>query len=87
MTEGFLQYGVLGLVVLALGSYVIKIEQRHRKERKELQEERKEMMKMNENLSDKMIESNDENNKVIREHTNVLSALKTLLENQRRNGR
>lgn len=80
MTEGFLQYGVLGLVVVALGSYVISIESRHRKERKELTD-------MNERMFDKMIENNDESNKVLRENTNILSGLKTLLENRRTNGR
>jgi hypothetical protein len=87
MTEGFLQYGILGLVVVALGSYLLRIEARHTKEKKELREERDALMKMNEKNFDRIGEMTDDSNKVMREFTNVISGVKTLLENQRRNGR
>lgn len=87
MTEGFLQYGILGLVVVALGSYVLKIEARHRKEKKELMELHERQLHVQERQFDKISDITEETNKVIREHTNILAGLKSLLENQRRNGR
>lgn len=80
MTDAALQYGFIGLAVLGLASYIVKIEARHKKERDEW---RKMIEKQNER-TDKMT---DENNKVIREHSNILSGLKALLENRRTNGR
>jgi hypothetical protein len=87
MTEGFLQYGILGLVVVALGSYLLRIEARHNKEKKELREERDTLMKMHEKNFDRVSEMTNDGNKVMREFTNVLSGLKTLLENRKPNGR
>jgi hypothetical protein len=86
MTEGFLQYGVLGLVVLALGGYVLRIEARHSKEKKESREEREQLLKLNEKNFDRISEMSDETNKVLRENTNIISGLKSLLETRRRNG-
>lgn len=64
-----LNYGVLGIVVVALAGYVLLIEKRHKDERGEWQ-------KTNKDLT-------EETNKNIRENTSVLSALKTLLEIRR----
>lgn len=80
MTDVALQYGFIGLAVVGLAAYIVKIESRHKKERDEW---RKMIEKQNER-TDKMT---DENNKVIREHTNLLSGLKAILESRRTNGR
>lgn len=63
------QYGILGIIVIALATYVLMIEKRHK-------EERDEWRKADEKTKDEM-------NKNIRENTSVLSGLKTLLENRR----
>lgn len=76
MEAAFLQYGVLGLVVLGLSAYVLRIETRHKKERRE-------WMEMQSEQFDRMNDLTDESNKVIREHTNVLSGIKSLLEVRR----
>lgn len=76
MDAVLLQYGILGAVVVGLSSYILKIEARHRKERKEWQE-------IASNQFKRMNDLGDETNQVIREHTNILSGLKTLLENRR----
>lgn len=76
MEAAFLQNGILGLVVVGLSAYVLRIELRHKKERRE-------WMEMQSEQFDRINELIDESNKVIREHTNVLSALKSLLENRR----
>lgn len=75
-----LQYGVLGIVVVGLAGYILIIEQRHKKERKEWGEK-------DDQKFDRISEMSDDTNKVIRENSNILSGLKTLLENQRRNAR
>lgn len=62
-------YGILGIIVLALAGYVLSIEKRHREDRESWQ-------RSNERLT-------EETNKNIRENTSVLSSLKTLLENRR----
>lgn len=72
----FLQYGILGVVVIGLSGYILKIEARHRKERKEWQETAANQFK-------RMNELSDQTNDIIREHTNILSGLKTLLEIRR----
>lgn len=72
----FLQYGLLGGVVLGLSAYILRIEARHKKERKEWQDIQMDQFNRINDLT-------DETNKVIREHTNILSGLKTLLENRR----
>lgn len=74
--EQFGQYGVLGLVVIALATYIMRNEQAHRKERKDWRES-------NDKHFDRMNEVTDENNKCLRENTSILSGLKTLLENRK----
>jgi len=76
METVLLQYGILGVVVLGLSGYILRIESRHRKERKEWQDIQSSQFK-------RMNELGDETNEVIREHTNMLSGLKTLLENKK----
>ena len=62
------QYGILGIIVVALAAYVLRIEKRHKEERDEW---RKVMEKQG-----------DEMNKTSKENTSILSGLKTLLENR-----
>lgn len=76
MQEAWLQYGILGLVVVGLGAYVIRRDMEHKKERKEWLE----MLSKNE---DKIHQMSHETNKVLRENSNILSGLKALLEHRR----
>lgn len=64
-----LNYGVLGIVVVALAGYVLKIEARHRSERSEWKQ-----------TIDKQF---DKQNDATEKYTSILSALKTLLESRR----
>lgn len=81
MQDIFLKYGISGAVIVALSWYILRIEDRHRKERKEYADRMMEQEKRNQEVTgkmfDKMIESTDKN-------TNILSGLKTLLENKNR---
>jgi hypothetical protein len=77
MQDFFLNYGLTGAIILALGMYVLKLEDRHRKERKEWQEQQDKQF-------DRLNEISDSTNHAMRENTNILSGLKTLLENQNR---
>lgn len=76
MEKELAQYGALGIIVIAMAYYILRIEARHKKERKEL-------MDVNEKHFDRMSNMNDESNKVLRENTNILSGLKAILENRR----
>lgn len=76
MEKELAQYGALGVIVIAMAYYILRIEARHKKERKEL-------MDINEKNFDRMSDMNDESNKVLRENTNILSGLKAILENRR----
>lgn len=77
MDKELIQYGALGVCVIGMATYIIRIEMRHAKERKEWGEK-----------DDKKFEQvnkiTEENNKVLRENTNILAGLKTLLENKNR---
>jgi hypothetical protein len=75
VTEQLL-FGFITMIMGGLGTYIVMSEKRHRKERKEWAER-------DERNFDRMNETADETNKVIRENTNILSGLKTLLENRR----
>lgn len=93
MEEVFLKYGLLGAIVIALGIYILKLEERHRKERKEWMEnqwkEQEQSRKTQERQFDRMNEMSDNNTEAIKETGGILTGLKTLLENQNRrpNGR
>lgn len=68
MTE-LTQYGLPGIVILGLAAYVLMIEKRHKEERDEWKR-----------TIDKQF---DRQNDAIDKNTNILSALKTILENRR----
>lgn len=75
MDTALLQYGLAGICILGLSLFVLKLMGDHRKERDEWREENKRQQ--------------EDSTKVIRDTGNILSGLKTLLENQNRrtNGR
>lgn len=75
MENALLQYGVLGVVVLGMAYYIVRIEIRHAKERKEWQDK-------DDRHFNTLISAKDESNRVIRENTNILAGLKALLENK-----
>jgi len=80
LSDGFAKQGVLGLIILALGVFIVWLMNGHKKERDEFRkdiidwrnENRKELM----DIADRSIEAQQEN-------TSVLSSLKTLLETTR----
>lgn len=63
------QYGILGVIVIALAAYILMIEKRHREERDEWRRQNERQI--------------DEQNKNIKENTSILSALKTMLEHRK----
>jgi hypothetical protein len=76
MEELLKSYGLAGIVIVALAAYVLRIEKRHTKERKEWKESQDRQF-------DRVNEMTDESNKVLRENTNILSGLKSLLEHRK----
>lgn len=76
MEELLKSYGLAGIVIVALAAYVLRIEKRHTKERKEWKESQDKQF-------DRVNEMTDESNKVLRENTNILSGLKSLLEHRK----
>lgn len=71
MTLGNLveKYGLPGIVIAGLAWFVLYLMKEHKKERKEWRESQERLQ--------------DDTNRNIRENTNVLAGLKTLLENRK----
>lgn len=88
MQNIFLSYGLTGAIILALGMYILKLEDRHKKERKEWSEKQEKENERDRDIHQRqftrMNEMSDQSNEVMRENTNILSGLKSLLENQNR---
>lgn len=86
MTEVFAQYGILGAVVICLAGYILRIEGRHKKERKEWldehKRERNEWLESHQRQIDRANQVADDTNRTLRENTNILTGLKTLLESK-----
>jgi hypothetical protein len=76
MEKIFVQYGVMGAIAVSLGYYILWLQNEHRKEREEWR-------KAQEKHMDRMDTIANENNRVIREHTNILSELKSLFGSRR----
>lgn len=74
MIDQWAHYGILGLVIIGLGSGYIRLEKAHRAERKEWKE-------TTEKQFQKMDDRDLVTNQVMRENTGALQGLKTLLEN------
>lgn len=101
VTEQLL-FGFITSIIGGLAAYVLIIEKRHSKEKKEIVErqekerletldrhskERRELIEIQKEQFDQISELSQENNKISREHITLLSGIKSLLENQIRNGR
>lgn len=69
LIQGFLKQGLLGLVIVALGIFIIWLMKGHSKEKKEMREELKD-------IAERGIKAQTDN-------TSILSALKTMLETTR----
>lgn len=63
------KYGLPGIVIAGLAWFVLYLMKEHKKERKEWRESQERLQ--------------DDTNRNIRENTNVLAGLKTLLENRK----
>lgn len=78
MQDVFIQFwGVWGAIVVALAIYILRLEAKHTKERKE-------WLSTIEKLFDKSGDREKDVNETIRETGNILSGLKTLFEVQLR---
>lgn len=90
ITEQLL-FGFVSSLIGGLAGYVLFLEKRHTKKERETEErhakERRELIDMHKQQFDQISEISEEGHKVTRENSNILSGLKTLLENQRRNER
>lgn len=75
MEELLKSYGLAGVIIVALAGYVIRIETRHKSERKEWKDTIDKQF-------NRMDEMSDEGHKAVRENTSILQGLKTLLENR-----
>ena len=88
MDDILLKYGLPGVVIAGLAAFVLKLIDWQRKDRKEWKEEisqiQEENRKVHEKQFDRLNQLTDESNRVTRENTNILTGLKTLLENQNR---
>lgn len=97
MEDKLLQYGVLGVVVIGLVWYLLYREKQWRIEKKEEREahrvdtemhaklhkeEREKLTDTQDRQLERMEEMSDEGNKIAREHIQILTGLKTLLENR-----
>ncbi len=73
--------------IAGMGWYIVYKDKKAEKARKEDAErhakEREELMKVNQAMFDKLTDISEETNKATRETGNILTGLKTLLENQR----
>lgn len=69
MNETIVKYGLPGIVIAGLAWFVMYLMKEHRKERKENMERANQQV--------------DETNRVLRENSNILQGLKTLLENKK----
>lgn len=82
------QFGISGVIIGALAAYIIRIEKRHAKERKEWMEieerERKESRDMHKQHFDRLGQISDDSGKVLRENTSVIAALNKLIETLRK---
>lgn len=88
MQDVFIKYGAWGGAILGLSAFVLilinwlkKKDDDHRTTIDRITDENRRMI---EKLFDRNIEQSEINNKVLRENTNILTGLKSLLENQNR---
>lgn len=88
MDDILLRYGLPGVVIAGLSAFVMKLIEWQRKDRTEWRDEieriQEENRKIHEKQFDRLSQLTDESNRVTRDNTNILSGLKSLLENQNR---
>jgi hypothetical protein len=88
MENELLKYGLSGICIAGLAWYILHSEESHRKERKEWRDQQKleteQNLKVQKEQFDRINEISDTSNQLTRENTNILTGLKTLLENPRR---
>lgn len=88
MDDILLRYGLPGVVIGGLSAFVMKLIEWQRKDRTEWRDEiariQEENRKIHEKQFDRLSQLTDESNRVTRDNTNILSGLKSLLENQNR---
>lgn len=77
MENVLLNYGVLGVVVLALAKYIHFL---HKEWKEDRMYERQAREKVAQDFAQVTKENTEVTNQVIREHTNVIVELKTLLQ-------
>lgn len=73
MQNVLLQYGILGVVVLGMASYIMYLHKEHNKQRKE-------WLQTLDRLLDKADSRERETTQVVKENTGILAGLKTLFE-------
>lgn len=78
-----LKYGLAGVCLIAMALYILK-QDKHKEEQDDRHEKKeKEWRDTMEKVTDKMDNRSEETNKNIRDNTNILAGLKTLLENRK----
>lgn len=98
LTEQLL-FGFVTTLIGGLGTYIMIIEKRHTKEKKEEAErrdrerrdlieahlkEKERLLSLTEQQFEKLTEISEENHKIGREQVNFLAGIKTLIENQKK---
>lgn len=88
MNEALLKYGLGGIIIAGMAWFILYLMKDHKKEREEMrvgnEKQRIEDRETRNKQFKRMEEMADESNKSVRENTNILTGLKTLLENKNR---
>lgn len=98
MESKLMDYGVAGVGLLAMGALIMMllrwikkmikdhqaaIERMDQEHRKAAEKRDEDMRKMTEGMFDRVNRMNDDTNRSLRDNTNILSGLKTLLETKK----
>lgn len=75
MNDLLSKFGFMGICISGMAWFIIYLIKGNRGERKEFRD-------MIERMSDKSDRREDETNKIMREHGNILNSLKTMIENK-----
>lgn len=78
------QYGILGTIVAALAGYILRQDHLHRRERDEQKVERKEWQEIIQKQFESQEQLIKDNNKEWQLHSNILTELKVLIQNEQR---
>lgn len=80
MTSDLAQYGLAGICLVALAWFIMYLMRENKKEREETEKQHRQERENWNLINQRQLE---ESNKNIKENTNILSALKTLLESRK----